>query len=662
VDDLDRARQALAAVGIDLDALLNDPAIPRIEGNPAKARLLFCAPTGEPIAARKLSLPGLNGRPVAILELRAGPVQDLLPPSLHPLNRAYRFLRAPWDTEEVPEPPAALLDLWRRWDELLPRMLAALNPETGQGATGPAEQAVREYRTRQGQGTGDAWEEVRRQIRARLPLADQLARMEAQQRGQGRYSCPFHPPDRTPSFWLHGDLWVCAHGGAPVGFTSRKTGYGVGDVVDLYQHSRSLDSPGKAAVELARELGVALPEEKPCLAYHTSLLAGSFRSQTNSKTDPDSGPVSRLPGSGCVVVSPVRGGNKQTAAFTRQTVADLRAAYTPTRWAVEGLLPQPGILLLAGIPGIGKTWLDLTLALAVAAGSPWLNRFQARQGPVLLVLEEEDASAVLERLDLLYAGLGLSQEAGDALPVHFLIQQGVSLVTEEGTLGPELLRHVQEVRPTLAVLDPFRRVHGLDENDSGQMSGLFNLLRGLTQATEPPCSLLLVHHLRKRSEHPEDTLDRLRGSSDIAASVDSVLEVGGQFGNLVVKHSKSKRGPALGTFLVLGEVSPQAVRLCFVDHEVKAESDREALRTWLLETLRRVGPQNLSQLSKAGKPQGYGRARISRRCEELAAEGALLIRPGRKNSKLYALGELLFEGGAGAENNNSENEEIEVVL
>ncbi|MBI2503605.1 MAG: bifunctional DNA primase/polymerase [Candidatus Latescibacteria bacterium] len=274
VDDIDRARPALGAVGIALDALLDDPAIPRIEGNPQKARLLFLAPTGEMLPPRKLTLTGKNGQPVMIFELRAGLVQDLLPPSWHPSGKPYRWLRAPWDIEEIPEPPATLLNLWRRWEELQPRMLAAIDPDAGQRQ---AEQAACEYRAHQGQGeTG--WDEVRRQIRERRPLAEQLARMDAQERGRGKYSCILHPPDLNPSFWLHGDLWICAHGGAPVGFTSSKTGYSVGDVVDLYQFSKGLDSPGKATVELARELGIALPD--------SSERAGRSLPPAHSLTDP----------------------------------------------------------------------------------------------------------------------------------------------------------------------------------------------------------------------------------------------------------------------------------------------------------------------------------------------------------------------------------------
>lgn len=111
----------------------------------------------------------------------------------------------------------------------------------------------------------------------------------------------------------------------------------------------------------------------------SSLLTGSLRPQTDPQTDLPKG--ANLPAE--LLLSPLGGGGQQQHNYHRQTSATLRASYTPTQWLVEGLLPQPGILLLAGIPGIGKTWVDLSLSLAVAAGRAFLNRFQARQGAVL---------------------------------------------------------------------------------------------------------------------------------------------------------------------------------------------------------------------------------------------------------------------------------------
>ena len=365
-------------------------------------------------------------------------------------------------------------------------------------------------------------------------------------------------------------------------------------------------------------------------------------------------PVAGLPTDHVDVVAPIGGQQQQQGRFCRQTLGDLRANYKPTRWLIEHLLPIIGILLMAGIPGIGKTWLVLLFALVVATGRSLLGRFQTRQGAVLLVLEEEDSSAVLERLDALYAGLELSQEEGDALPIHVLIQQGVSLVTVEGTLEPELLRHIEEVKPVLVVLDPFRRVHGLDENDSGQMSALFNLLRQLQ--VDMNCSLLLIHHLRKRSEHTEDALDRLRGSSDIAASVDSVLEIGGQFGSLVVKHSKSKRGRALGSFLIKSEMMSGAIRFSYQDSDIAAEIDREEIRKFILQILSE-GPLNQSKLWEAGKERGFGRDRIKKACVELEKERLVEQQVGPRNSKLFILTDLVVDAPAPPSTTRSQEEE-----
>jgi len=191
------------------------------------------------------------------------------------------------------------------------------------------------------------------------------------------------------------------------------------------------------------------------------------------------------------------------------------------------------------------------------------------------------------------------------------------------------------------------------------MSGLFNLLRWL--ANQYSCSLLLVHHLRKRADHAEDSLDRLRGSSDIAASVDSVLEVGGEFSNLVVRHSKSKRGPALGTFLIQSDISEQAVRFSFMDPDIKAEIDHQEVKQFLLQTLR-AGPMNQSQLLAAGKKGGLGRKRLQRGWEELQQEGRLEVKPGPNKSLLYGLVELLFDPPAGGEQTAQEAKEVEFDL
>jgi putative DNA primase/helicase len=106
-DDFDAARAVLAAEGVDLDSLM---ATPTIIGR--APRLEFRTP---PVSLGRKSVvwpPRTpNDKPVTVVEFRAGRVQDVLPPSIHPDLRApYRWATPPRDG--FPLLPQELLELW----------------------------------------------------------------------------------------------------------------------------------------------------------------------------------------------------------------------------------------------------------------------------------------------------------------------------------------------------------------------------------------------------------------------------------------------------------------------------------------------------------------------------------------------------------------------
>ena len=125
----DQVARALAMVGVDYRGLLA-AGTPAIVGNPAKPpKLLFRLPTGFAPTRRALRWPDpeVPTRRVVIFELRAGPVQDVLPPSVHPgTGRPYRWIpRPPERPEDVPELPAELAALWTEWPARVRAMEAA---------------------------------------------------------------------------------------------------------------------------------------------------------------------------------------------------------------------------------------------------------------------------------------------------------------------------------------------------------------------------------------------------------------------------------------------------------------------------------------------------------------------------------------------------------
>ncbi len=79
----------------------------------------------------------------------------------------------------------------------------------------------------------------------------------------------------------------------------------------------------------------------------------------------------------------------------------------------------------------------------------------------------------------------------------------------------------KRLRPRLLLLDPLVRLHGIDENNAGEVAGLLAYFRSLQRRFD--LSVLLVHHTRKNAAGGVAAGQGLRGSSDIHAFGDSNL-------------------------------------------------------------------------------------------------------------------------------------------
>ena len=78
----------------------------------------------------------------------------------------------------------------------------------------------------------------------------------------------------------------------------------------------------------------------------------------------------------------------------------------PTRWIVPGLLPE-GLSVLAGRPKKGKSWFALDLAICVAMGKRFLERFDCPSADVLYLALEDGKARLFERLSKLITGQDL---------------------------------------------------------------------------------------------------------------------------------------------------------------------------------------------------------------------------------------------------------------
>ncbi|NBT30482.1 MAG: DUF3987 domain-containing protein [Rhodobacteraceae bacterium] len=123
IDHMENTRAIFEALNIDLDALLSSA--PRIVGRPDRGKVLFAIPAGAELVTRKISWP-VQGNPrktEVVFELRAGSVQDVLPPSIHPdTGNPYTWAGRDW-RQPLPSLPDQLLTIWTEWDRFRPQMI-----------------------------------------------------------------------------------------------------------------------------------------------------------------------------------------------------------------------------------------------------------------------------------------------------------------------------------------------------------------------------------------------------------------------------------------------------------------------------------------------------------------------------------------------------------
>jgi hypothetical protein len=201
------------------------------------------------------------------------------------------------------------------------------------------------------------------------------------------------------------------------------------------------------------------------------------------------------------------------------------------RWLVTGLWAEQAVGIVGGEPKCCKSFLALDLAVAVASGTPCLRRFGVpRAGRVLLYAAEDALHIVRRRLD------GIASAAGVALAdLDIQVITAPVLRLDLDADRRNLADTVARLQPRLLILDPFVRLHRIDENASGEVAPLLAYLRELQR--RHGMAVLVVHHAKKGASGVRAG-QALRGSSEFHAWGDSNLYLrrDGEALTLTVEH------------------------------------------------------------------------------------------------------------------------------
>jgi KaiC/GvpD/RAD55 family RecA-like ATPase len=186
----------------------------------------------------------------------------------------------------------------------------------------------------------------------------------------------------------------------------------------------------------------------------------------------------------------------------------------PIKWIVEDLIPEDSVTMLYGEPGIGKTWVLLSLAVHVAEGKDWLGFKIPKASTVLIIDEESGERRLLNRLNITLNGEGGSKDT----PIYTNSLSSFKLDMESEV--KTIFQVAKQVNAKLIIIDSLSASSDGEENAKKDMQEVFNNLRKLAFYAE--CAVVIIHHSTKSKGKKTGNY---RGSSAIGGAADLVIKM-----------------------------------------------------------------------------------------------------------------------------------------
>lgn len=198
-------------------------------------------------------------------------------------------------------------------------------------------------------------------------------------------------------------------------------------------------------------------------------------------------------------------------------------------WVITDIVPAGGVVSLVGGSGVGKSFVAVDMACAIASGCQWHGYDIDNPGAVVYVAAE-GGGGIDKRV------LAWAQEHGmdDVPALHMLLDAPIIDDAKDAALVAEtiaeLARRIQApVR--MVVLDTLNRVMAGEENSATAMAALMRGVETIRQRLG--CAVQIIHH----TGHGDQ--GRARGSSAFFAALDSEITIK-PIGKLAVELENTK--------------------------------------------------------------------------------------------------------------------------
>lgn len=185
------------------------------------------------------------------------------------------------------------------------------------------------------------------------------------------------------------------------------------------------------------------------------------------------------------------------------------------KYVIEGLLRMGETANIVSASKVGKSWWVYGVILSVAMGLRLFDRYQCRQGRVLLIDGELHRETLIHRLCKVAAAMGIGDDWMERVDIWCLRGQRADL-----RLIGDRIRRMPPDQYTLVVLDALYRFFppGVKENDNADITGLFNLID--EYASHLNSGWLNVHHSSKGFQGDKSVVDVGSGAGAQARATD----------------------------------------------------------------------------------------------------------------------------------------------
>lgn len=200
----------------------------------------------------------------------------------------------------------------------------------------------------------------------------------------------------------------------------------------------------------------------------------------------------------------------------------------PVQWLVDGYLEQEAVSVTYGPSAIGKSFIVIDQACAIATGTPWHGR-KTRQGAVFY-LAGEGHGGMRRRLAAWQKARGISLREAPLFVSRAAVNLMDSTSLSAMVAEVDTMAKLAGVGPAMVVVDTLARSMGDgDENAAKDINQVVSALDAIK--LRYGCHILVVHH----SGHDQT---RARGSSALRGAMDQEFVVSG--GNGLVEYANSK--------------------------------------------------------------------------------------------------------------------------